>query len=61
MATDRVSFDERRRATLDHMASISVGDSVEMTIRFKNNDVPEFLKRLDDFEKESEKTDFVLE
>lgn len=56
----KMSFKESRKALLAQMTSKAKGETQEMVIRFQNEDVPNFLKELNNFEKESRKARFVV-
>ncbi len=53
------SFEKLRRAFLDRIVKGSWGSVVRRTIPFSNDDVPQFLKRLDAFESISSRSRFV--
>jgi hypothetical protein len=55
-----MSFEKRRRVLLNRMTSRAKGQTVEKVIRFQNDDVPQFLRSLDRFEKESRKVRLVV-
>ena len=67
-AKDRIEnnhdqFEKNRGRMLDRMEKIAKkrGEKViTKTIRFTNNDVPNFLKKLDDFEKKSKKASIAV-
>jgi len=56
----KMSFEESRKAILTQMSSNAKGKTQEKTIRFRNDDVPTFLKNLDDFEKQSRKNSITV-
>lgn len=56
----KMSFEESRKAILAQMTSNAKGQTQEKTIHFRNNDVPEFLRNLDDFEKQSRKNSITV-
>lgn len=51
-----MSFEEARAAMLRAISKFDKGPVIIKTIPFTNNDVPEFLKKLDEFEAESRKS-----
>ncbi len=56
----KMSFDESRKALLTQMSSKAKGKAQEKVIHFINDDVPKFLKDLDDFEKQSRKSRLIV-
>lgn len=57
MRKANMPFEERRKAMLDNMSARANSGSIEeKTIHFQNDDVPNFLKELDEFEKRSRET-----
>ncbi|MFH0818849.1 MAG: hypothetical protein V1898_02545 [Patescibacteria group bacterium] len=54
------SLEEARTALLCELIKNSKEPVITKTVPFINNDVPEFLKRLDQFKKESEKVIIVV-
>ena len=55
-----MSFKESRKVILDQMTSKAKGKVHDKVIRFGNEDVPQFLRNLDDFESKSRKTSVVV-
>lgn len=55
-----MSFEQSRKAILTQMTSNAKGKAQEKIIRFRNDDVPTFLKNLDDFEKQSRKNSITV-
>lgn len=55
-----MSFEQSRKAILTQMTSNAKGKAQEKIIPFRNNDVPTFLKNLDDFEKQSRKNSITV-
>jgi len=56
-----MSFDERRQTLLAHMAGKKAAkSSISKKIKFSNQDVLEFLRKLDQFETESLKSSLVF-
>ena len=55
-----MSFKESRKVILDQMTSKAKGKVQDKVIRFGNEDVPQFLRNLDDFESKSRKTSVVV-
>lgn len=51
-----VSFEERRKALLVGLMASANGQATKKVIRFRNDDVPRFLSRLDAFETRSRQT-----
>ncbi|MBT6052851.1 MAG: hypothetical protein HOG49_39120 [Candidatus Scalindua sp.] len=50
-----MSFEQSRKAILTQMTSNAKGKAQKKVIHFRNDDVPTFLKNLNDFEKQSRK------
>lgn len=55
-----MSLAQSRKAISAQMSSNSRGKIEEKVIRFRNDDVPKFLKSFDKFEKKSRKTRIVV-
>lgn len=55
-AKKTVTFEESRKALLVGLTAQAKGKGTEKVIRFNNDDVPEFLRKLDEFEARSRKT-----
>ena len=51
-----MSFKKIRKRLLKRMTSKSAGATVEQVAHFPNEDVPTFLRNLDDFEEKSKKS-----
>jgi len=51
----RMSFEQTKKNLLKRMISKKTGKPVDQVIRFRNNDVPTYLRGLDEFEKRSKK------
>ena len=60
MSKVTMSFEKRRKALLNRMSSKASGQPVSKVIRFRNNDVPNFLRGLDKFESASRKVRLVI-
>ena len=57
---DNMTFKQSRKALLTQMTSIAKGKVVEKIIHFRNDDVPNFLRNLYKFEKQSRKIRIVI-
>ena len=55
------SFQTRRRQLQVTLSRQCVGKTVDVVIPFDNNDVPEFLEKLDKFEQASRKSRLLVE
>lgn len=55
-----MSFEKRRRAMLNHITSKAKHNSIKKEIPFLNEDVPEFIRSFNEFEKESQNVHFVV-
>lgn len=56
----KMSFGQSRKALLTQMTSKAKGKTQEKVIHFLNDDVPIFLKNLDNFEKKSRETRIIV-
>lgn len=56
----KMSFEQSRKAILTQMTSNARGETQERTIPFLNDDVPNFLRNLDSFEKQSRKNSITV-
>lgn len=56
----KMSFEQSRKAILTQMTSNARGKTQERTIPFLNDDVPNFLRNLDSFEKQSRKNSITV-
>ena len=54
-----MSFEKRRRAMLDHIASVAKSNSIKKEISFLNEDAPNFIRAFNEFEKESQGIQFI--
>jgi len=50
-----MSFEKTKKNLLKRMISKRSGKTVEQVVEFENDDVPTFLRNLDEFEKKSKK------
>ena len=50
-----MSFEKTKKHLLKRMISKKSGETVEQVVPVRNDDVPEFLRNLDEFEKQSKK------
>ena len=50
-----MSFEKNKKNLLKRMISKKSGKTVEQVVEFENDDVPMFLRNLDEFEKKSKK------
>ena len=55
-----MSFEQRRKVLLNRMTAHAKGQTVKKVIRFQNDDVPQFLRGLERFEKESRRSRLVV-
>lgn len=55
-----MSFKKRRKALLQLMMAKQHGHAVVMVVRFRNQDVPNFLRRLSEFERASRKSRLIV-
>ncbi len=62
MSTSRsnMTFEHSRKALLTQMTSNAKGKAIEKIIHFTNDDVPKFLRDLDQFEKQSRKSRLIV-
>jgi hypothetical protein len=51
-----MSFEKTKKNLLKRMISRKSGKSVQQVVPFQNDDVPTFLRNLDEFEKQSKKS-----
>ncbi len=56
----RLSFEECRKNLLNDLQARAGNKVVEKRVRFQNDDVPTFLGRLNEFERESRKTVLII-
>ena len=59
-AKESVSFHESRKALLVGLTAKAKGQETEKIIRFGNDDVPDFLRKLDSFEAKSRQACVVV-
>ncbi len=60
MGTVTMSFKKGRKELLVRMSAKSGNQAIKKTIRFRNDDVPKYLRELDKFEKASKKAALVV-
>lgn len=60
MGKIQMSFEDKRRALRQEVSKATSAASVTKTIQFRNEDVPRFLERLREFERESRKSKLLL-
>lgn len=51
----KMSFEQSKKKLLKRMISKKAGKTVEQVVKFHNDDVPTFLRGLDEFERRSKK------
>jgi hypothetical protein len=56
----KMTFEQNRKALLIQMTSKTKAKTEERIIQFRNQDVPEFLKSLDEFEEKSRKSSIIV-
>jgi hypothetical protein len=54
-----MSFEQCRQALLKDVTRKAGANAVEKVVKFQNNDVPSFLKKISEFEEESRKCRLV--
>jgi len=60
MGKIRMSFEDKRKAVRQGLSKATSAAPVTKTIKFRNDDVPLFLKQLRQFERESRKKNLVM-
>lgn len=60
MSKANKTFEQSRKALLARMSARSRQPEIKKVIRFRNDDVPRYLRKLDEFERLSRKANLVV-
>lgn len=60
MSQEKMTFEQRRKALLKQMSAKSPRPPIKKVIPFRNDDVPLYLRKLDEFERQSQNANLVV-